>query len=158
LKILGIDPGYETVGFGVIELVNSEWEAVDFGVIKTSKDLDFPERLLQIYDDLLVLINNFKPDLFAIEELFFVKNITNGLKVSEARGVMILAARQNEIPICEYAPNEVKMCVTGYGQAGKVQIQRTVQVTLNLAKKPQPDDAADALAIALTCGFDRVRI
>lgn len=158
MKILGIDPGYATVGFGVIELNDTEWELVDFGCITTSKEDDIPTRLLQIYEDTLTLIQEFKPTLFAIEELFFVNNVTTGIDVSQARGVLMLAAAQANLPIYEYRPNEVKMAVTGYGAADKYQMQNMVQSILNLSERPKPDDAADALAIALTCGFEVVRV
>jgi len=158
MRILGIDPGYGIIGFGLIELVGVEWEMVDFGSITTESDQTMPERLLQIYEDIVTLIEELKPDLFAIEELFFVQNITTGLQVSEARGVMLLAAAQYDLPIYAYAPNEIKMSITGYGQADKSQVQKMVQSLLNLKTKPKPDDAADALAIALTCAFDRVSL
>ncbi len=158
MRILGIDPGYGTVGFGAIELNGTEWELVDTGVITTDSEEVMPNRLLQIYEDISMLIDEIKPDLFAIEELFFVQNITTGLQVSEARGVILLAAAQSDLPIYEYAPNEIKMSITGYGHAEKRQMQIMVQEILNLKQRPSPDDAADALAVALTCGFDRVRL
>lgn len=158
LKILGIDPGYGTIGFGVIELVETDWELVDYGVITTEPKTPFPERLVQIYEDICAIIQDFQPSVFAIEELFFVNNVSTGIDVSQARGVLTLAAAQAGLPIYEYAPNEVKLALTGYGKAEKIQVQNMVQTMLNLTKRPSPDDAADALAIALTCGFDVVRI
>lgn len=156
MKILGIDPGYGTLGFGIIELIDTDWEAIDFGVITTDKTLELPNRLVQIYDDMYEIIKEFKPNIIAIEELYFVQNITTGIQVAEARGVVLLAASQAELSIYEYGPNEVKSAISGYGHASKSQMQTMVQKILNLKKKPHPDDAADALAIALTCGFSIV--
>ncbi|MBT4936855.1 crossover junction endodeoxyribonuclease RuvC [Candidatus Peregrinibacteria bacterium] len=156
MKILGIDPGYGIVGFGLIELAETDWEALDFGVITTDKGLDLPDRLVQIYEDICELIKEFKPNVIAIEELFFVQNVTTGIQVAEARGVILLAAAQAGLSIYEYGPSEVKAAITGYGKADKSQVQTMVQTILELKKKPQPDDAADALAVALTCGFNIV--
>jgi crossover junction endodeoxyribonuclease RuvC len=158
MRILGIDPGFGTIGFGVIELIETDWEMIDFGAITTSPNEEFSRRLLQIYDDVTTLIEEFKPNAFAIEELFFVQNVSTGMQVSEARGVLMLAASQAGLPIYEYAPNEIKMSITGYGQADKSQMQKMMQTLLNLNQKPRPDDAADALAVALTCGFEVVNI
>ena len=158
MRILGIDPGYGIVGFGLIELKGLDWTMVDCGVIETEAGLEFPQRLEQIYEDLKLLVKEFKPDLVAIEEIFFMQNVSTGIEVSEARGVILLALTQAGLPIYEYAPNEVKASITGYGQADKIQMQNMVQTYLNLSRRPQPDDAADALAIALTCGFQVVQV
>jgi crossover junction endodeoxyribonuclease RuvC len=158
MRILGIDPGYGTVGFGVIEFIDSDWEAVDFGAITTEPNTIMPERLLQIHEDVITLIDEFEPNVMAVEELYFAQNVTTGLQVSEARGVILLAAGMQNMQVFEYAPNEIKMHITGYGQAEKIQVQNMIQSLLNLKERPKPDDAADALAVALTCGFDRVRL
>ena len=130
----------------------------DYGVITTDPKDPFPERLIHIYEDVAALIDEFQPNLFAIEELFFSKNVSTGIDVSQARGVLTLAAAQAQVPIYEYTPNEIKLSITGYGGADKSQMQNMVQTLLNLNKRPSPDDAADALAVALTCAFDVVRI
>jgi len=158
LRILGIDPGYETLGFGLIELNGTDWEAVDYGVITTDSGDAMPDRLLQIYEDLQTLFEDLSPDIVSMEDLFFCQNITSGLQVAEARGVIQLVVAEAGLPLYEYKPNEVKLCITGYGQASKSQMQKMAQEILNLSSIPTPDDAADALCIALTCAFDRVRV
>lgn len=145
-KILGIDPGTGICGFGVI----LGREALDFGVISTPAHTPLPDRLLDIYDSLQIIIRQNQPDVMAIEKLFFKQNITTGISVAEARGVVMLVARQHNLPIFEYAPNEIKKTLTGYGMAEKKQMQEMVRQHLNLKTAPQPDDAADALAVAIT--------
>ncbi|PCI24892.1 crossover junction endodeoxyribonuclease RuvC [Candidatus Peregrinibacteria bacterium] len=158
MRILGIDPGFGRIGFGCIELQGTEWEAIDFGVITTDSTEDFPDRLIQIYDDMNTLIKEFSPDIAAIEELFFAQNVTTGMQVAEARGVITLSLAQHSLPIYSYAPNEIKAMICGYGRADKKQVQHMIVELLNLSRIPQPDDAADALAIALTCGLNRVHL
>lgn len=145
-RILGIDPGTGICGFGVLE----GRTALDFGVIATPAHTPLPERLLDIYESLQEIIALNQPQVMAIEKLFFKQNITTGITVAEARGVVILVARQHNLPIYEYAPNEIKKALTGYGMADKKQMQEMVRQHLNLEKAPQPDDAADALAVAIT--------
>ena len=145
-RILGIDPGTGICGFGVLE----GRTALDFGVIATPAHTPLPERLLDIYESLQEIIALNHPQVMAIEKLFFKQNITTGITVAEARGVVILVARQHNLPIYEYAPNEIKMALTGYGMADKKQMQEMVRQHLSLEKAPQPDDAADALAVAIT--------
>lgn len=149
MKILGIDPGSGIIGFGVVEK-RTKPHMLGAGVIRTKKDESDAERLVDLYKCMKELIEEFKPDAAAVEKLFFVQNITTGMKVSQSRGVILLALAESGIPIYEYAPNEIKMAMTGYGHAKKAQIQEMVRVQLGLNKKPSPDDAADALAVALT--------
>ena len=146
MKILGIDPGTGICGFGVIE----KKHALDFGVISTPKNTPLPDRLLDIFNSLNTIIDESKPDVVSIEKLFFTKNITTGISVAEARGVVILVCRQHNLPIFEYTPNEIKKTIAGYGKADKKQIQEMVKLELGLTEVPRPDDAADALAAALT--------
>ena len=150
--ILGIDPGLETTGFGVVAYQNTKTEAKDFGVFVTKKRDTFPDRLHQIACDTAEIIRLWKPDVLAIEKLVFVKNVTNGLLVAQARGVIVEQAAAKGIRVVEVAPTEVKKSVTGNGQAPKIQVQNMVQMILKLPETPKPDDAADALAVAITAG------
>ena len=150
-KILGIDPGIGICGFGLIAVSGrSEAKALDFGVITTQKNAPLAERLLELYDSLQEVFDETNPDVVAIEKLFFVQNITTGIAVAEARGLVLLTAAQRQIPIFEYGPKEIKMALTGYGAATKRQMQEMVKDFLQLEKLPKPDDAADALAAAIT--------
>ena len=157
LIILGIDPGYGTIGYGVIEKNGSKIIPVDYGVIQTPKDEGIAERLAMIYDSLNVLIKKFNPDEIAVEELFFNTNITTGIKVAQARGVILLSAVHACGRLYEYTPLTVKQALTGNGRAEKKQVQYMVKMMLGLKSEPKPDDAADALAIAIchanTCSF-----
>lgn len=154
MRILGIDPGIGICGFGLIETstrVNSK--ALDYGAITTKIDAPMADRLLELYESLSEVLTQTKPDVIAIEKLFFSKNITTGIAVAEARGVILLTARQSSAKIREYTPNEIKKSLTGYGSATKTQMGEMVRLHLGLDQKPKPDDAADALAAAITCGF-----
>lgn len=157
--ILGIDPGYGTIGYGVIEKTGSKIVPIDYGVIQTPKDEGIAARLAMIYDSLGVLIKKFRPDEIAVEELFFNTNITTGIKVAQARGVILLCAVHECGRLYEYTPLMVKQSLTGNGRADKKQIQYMVKMILGLKSEPKPDDAADALAIAIchanTCGFNQ---
>lgn len=148
-RILGIDPGTGICGFGVIE----GSRALDYGVISTPPHTPLEERLLDIYNSLHDIIEQDKPSEMAIEKLFFKQNITTGISVAEARGVCLLVAKQCHLPIFEYAPNQIKNAICGYGQAHKPQIQEMVRQHLGLKSVPQPDDAADALAVAIVHSF-----
>jgi len=150
MKILGIDPGTGICGFGVIEIKRNKPILVDAGVITTPPHTPLPERLEDIYDSLGEIIKLHRPDVVSIEKLFFMQNITTGISVAEARGVCILVAKQHKLPIFEYSPNEIKKTMTGYGHADKKQMQEMVRMTLDLKQVPKPDDAADALAAAIT--------
>lgn len=149
MVILGIDPGYGTVGYGVIEKLGAKIVALDYGVIQTSKEDCFAKRLSHIDRGIRALIERFHPDEAAIEQLFFAKNVTTGLQVAEARGVIELAIYQQSVPLFQYKPNEIKLAITGWGKAEKRQMQEMVKTHLGLSKIPRPDDAADALAVAL---------
>lgn len=154
MRILGIDPGLGRCGFGLIETSSRAGaKALDFGVVTTTVDLDLPSRLLELYDSVFQVFEETKPEIVAIEKLFFAKNITTGIAVAEARGIVLLVAAQKKLPVYEYTPNEIKKSLTGYGAATKTQISEMVRVHLGLEKKPKPDDAADALAAAITCSF-----
>ena len=153
-KILGIDPGIGICGFGLIQASSrASAKALDYGVVKTTVDAPLPERLKELYDSLVEVFNQTKPDLVAVEKLFFSKNITTGIAVAEARGIVLLVAEQNGLPVSEYSPNQIKKSLTGYGAATKTQIEEMVKTHLSLNQKPKPDDAADALAVAITCSF-----
>jgi len=150
MRVLGIDPGTAIVGFGIIDYKDKKFDLIDYGCIYTDKDMEMPKRIMKIYEDLDILIKKYKPDFVAIEELFYFKNNKTVISVSQARGVMLLCAQQHEIPISEYTPLQVKIGITGYGRAEKKQVQIMVQKLLNLREIPKPDDAADAIAIAIT--------
>jgi crossover junction endodeoxyribonuclease RuvC len=148
---LGIDPGTATTGYGLVRLHrDGALEAVDFGVITTPKDTPAPERLVMLYDQLNKLLKKHKPETAAVEKLFFQRNITTAIAVGQARGVLLMALAKAGIEIGEYTPNEIKQAVAGYGSADKRQVQEMVRVLLVLPEIPKPDDAADALAIAIT--------
>lgn len=152
-RILGIDPGIGITGFGLIDSESGKAKALDFGVVRTKVDAPIGERLKELYDSLVEVFEETKPEMVAIEKLFFSKNITTGIVVAEARGIVLLVAEQKGLPVYEYTPNEIKKCLTGYGSATKTQMQEMVRVHLGLEKKPKPDDAADALAVAIVCGL-----
>ena len=147
--VLGIDPGTAMTGYGLVERTGSRLRAVDYGCLETPAGMPLPERLLLIQDGLIDLIESHRPDLVAVERLFFNKNVQTAFAVGQARGVGLLTAARFGLPVHEYGPHEVKLAVTGHGRAEKVQVQRMVQVVLGLAVLPRPDDAADALAIAI---------
>jgi crossover junction endodeoxyribonuclease RuvC len=150
MRILGIDPGTATVGFGAIDLDEKfEFKAVSFGTIKTKAGLPTAERLDMIYQDLREILESLRPEVVAVEQLFAFRNVTTVISVSQARGVILLAAHQFGCPLFDYTPMVVKMAVTGYGKAEKREVQESVRDLLGLATIPRPDDAADALAIAI---------
>ncbi len=151
MRILGIDPGTGICGFGVIEVKQTgRAKMIDNGVIATPPHTPLSERLLDIYESMHEIIKLNKPDCVSIEKLFFTKNITTGISVAEARGVVLLVCKQHELPTFEYTPNEIKKTMTGYGSADKKQMQEMVKLHLDLTSVPKPDDAADALAAAIT--------
>jgi crossover junction endodeoxyribonuclease RuvC len=147
--VIGIDPGLARVGYGVIETNNRQSEALCCGCIGTSGNLRTPERLLHIYTEVASLFDKYPPAYIAVEKLFFTRNITSAMSVSEARGVLLLLAEQRKVPVAEYTPNQVKLAITGSGRADKRQMQEMIMRLLHLQEFPQPDDAADALSIAL---------
>jgi crossover junction endodeoxyribonuclease RuvC len=147
--ILGIDPGYATIGYGVIEYQRGRFRVLDYGAVTTPAGLDFPSRLQIIYEGITELCERFKPDCMSVEELFFNTNITTGIQVGHARGVILLAGHQKGVEMFEYTPLQVKQSVVGYGRAEKRQVMEMTKMFLNLDKIPRPDDAADALALAI---------
>lgn len=149
LVILGIDPGIATVGFGVVKSEGSKQSLVRCGVIRTPAGMRLALRLSQIFRDTCELIDTFKPDAIAVEELFFNTNLKTGISVAHGRGVLILAGEERGIPMYEYTPLQVKQTVAGYGRAGKKQVMEMVRRLLSMDEVPKPDDAADALAIAI---------
>ncbi len=149
MRIIGIDPGYAIVGFGVIEYNRAQFSVIDYGAVTTPAGMDFNSRLLEIYNDLCYILDKFKPDYLAIERLYFTSNQKTAIDVAQARGIVLLAARQRNIDIFEYTPLQVKQSVTGYGKAIKKQVQEMTTRILKLNEIPKPDDTADALAIAI---------
>ncbi len=153
MRILGIDPGFDRTGFGVIDASGNTLSWVYHGCLQTDKTSDFPLRLRQVRDATAKAIAHFKPEVVAVEELFFSKNATSAIKVGMARGVIFLAIADARIPIVELTPNQIKQGLTGWGGADKKQVQATVMAALKLKEVPTPDDAADALAIAIVGSF-----
>ena len=147
--VLGIDPGTAATGYGVVERTGSRLRAVDYGCLETLSTQELPRRLLEIHQAITELIATHQPAVLGVERLFFNRNVQTAFAVGQARGVVLLAAAEAGLPVFEYGPHEVKMAVTGYGRAGKEQVQRMVQVVLGMAALPRPDDAADALAVAI---------
>jgi len=155
MLIIGIDPGIATTGFGLINVKDKRrFSCVDYGCIITKSNSPTEVRLKKLYEELNQLIRKYKPKKMFVEKIFFFKNLKSFVPVSEAKGVILLSAAFNEIPLSEFTPLEVKMAVTGYGKADKKQVQRAVKLTLGLKKSISPDDAADALAIAICGGLD----
>ena len=149
MRILGIDPGYGITGFGVIDSQKGTNRLISCGAITTPAGMDFSARLEIIYEDMKQLLNVAKPDAVAIEELFFGQNVTTGIGVAQSRGVILLAIRQAGLEVTSYKPSQIKQAVVGYGNATKHQMQEMTKRLLNLSAMPKPDDAADAIAIAL---------
>ncbi len=149
MRILGIDPGYATIGYGIIDKIGNNFNTIDYGVITTPKQETTAVRLAMLEQSLKRIIDEFKPDAISVEELFFNTNITTGIKVAEARGVILLCAVKNCGNLFEYTPLQIKQALTGNGRAEKHQVQYMVRAVLKLAKTPKPDDAADALAAAI---------
>ena len=150
MRVLGIDPGYAIVGWGVVEYVGTRFAPVGYGAVITEKDTPFEQRLAEIYDGVLDICRRYKPEALSIEKLYYQHNQTTVIGVAEARGVILLAAAQAGLPIYEYTPMQVKQAVTGYGKAVKKQVQEMTRVLLHLPAVPKPDDTADALAMAIT--------
>ncbi|WP_414753446.1 crossover junction endodeoxyribonuclease RuvC [Anabaena sp. CCY 9910] len=158
-RILGLDPGLAILGFGAItctpgltQLQSTKVNILDFGVIKTSADIEIGQRLCTLFDDLHTVIDNLQPDVVAIEKLFFYR-MSSTIVVAQARGVVMLALAQHHLPYVEFTPAQIKLALTGYGNADKSEVQEAVARELDLAEIPQPDDAADALAVALTAWY-----
>lgn len=152
MLILGIDPGYAIVGYGVVEYQSSRYRPVEYGAVTTKAGEEFGDRLCQIYEGITQIVSRYSLDAASIEKLYFTNNKTTGIGVAEARGVILLALRQAGIPVFEYTPMQVKLAVTGYGKALKPQMQEMTRRLLNLREVPKPDDTADALAMAICHG------
>jgi crossover junction endodeoxyribonuclease RuvC len=152
MRILGIDPGYAIVGWGIVDYQSNRFAVVDYGSITTNAHTSFPSRLATIYTDLVEIINHYKPDTLSIEKLFFNDNAKTAIDVSQARGVILLAAQQYGLSISEYTPLQVKSAIVGYGRAEKAQVQEMTRIMLKLKSIPKPDDAADALGLAICHG------
>lgn len=148
MRTLGIDPGTARLGYGLVD-DEPQPRAIAFGVVETASSEAMPARLSRLFDAVTGLIADHRPDAVAVEQLFFARNVTNALAVGQARGVVLLAAERAGVPIAEYTPSEVKQAVSGYGKADKSQMQEMVRIILGLERAPRPDDAADALAVAL---------
>lgn len=152
LLILGIDPGIAILGFGLVKYEANRFTVIDYGAITTDSGIPMSSRLSIIYNGLIDIIEKYKPDAYAVEELFFNKNIKTALTVGHARGVAVLAGSKSGVQVYEYTPLQVKQALVGYGRADKNQIQQMVKVILNLREIPKPDDVADALAVAICHG------
>ncbi len=150
MRIIGLDPGTATTGYGIIDVIEGQFTAVTYGVISTQPDEPMPQRLQTIQRQLQALIDEYRPDTAAVEEVFFGRNITTAITVGQARGVLLLTLANAGLPIAEYSPPKIKDAVTGYGKADKNQVQLMVRNLLDLEETPRPDDAADGLAVAIT--------
>lgn len=155
MRILGIDPGYAIVGWGVLEYEKNSFSVVDFGAVTTEAGMPFPERLLKIHRDITEIILRTEPDTLSMEKLYFQNNRTTAIDVAQARGVLMLAAEEHGLEISEFTPLQVKQGVTGYGKAVKQQVMEMTRIILGLEEVPKPDDTADALALAITCAHMR---
>ncbi len=149
MRILGVDPGYAIVGYGIIDYMTGRYRTVDYGAVLTKAHTPFEDRLNIIYSEMCAVIEKYRPDAMAIEKLFFTTNQKTAIDVAQARGVIVLAARQNGVQVFEYTPLQVKQSVVGYGKAVKQQVMEMTRILLKLPSVPKPDDTADALAIAI---------
>lgn len=154
MRILGIDPGTGKLGYGIIDVEKGKMELVTYGCVTTPVGEEISKRLVIIFDNFKEILDKYKPDLLAVEKLFFARNVTTAMNVGEARGVVMLVGALNQVRVSEYTPLQVKQAITGYGRAEKGQIQRMVQHILKMEKPPRPDDAADALGIAICASSD----
>ncbi|MEE1244266.1 MAG: crossover junction endodeoxyribonuclease RuvC [Acutalibacteraceae bacterium] len=152
MRILGIDPGYAIVGYGIVDYAKNRFATVGYGAVTTKAKTPFETRLADIYNDILSIIDKYNPDELAIEKLYFNTNTTTAIDVAQARGVIVLAAHQKGLKISEYTPLQVKQAVTGYGRAEKHQVMEMIKSILSLKSVPKPDDTADALALAICHG------
>ena len=150
MRVLGIDPGYAIVGWGVLDYAGNRFQPVDYGAVCTEAGVPFERRLDDVYQGVRQVIQRTKPEALAIEKLFYQHNQTTVIGVAEARGVILLAAAQAGLPVYEFTPMQVKQAVTGYGKAMKKQVQEMTRILLHLSAVPKPDDTADALAMAIT--------
>ncbi len=150
MRIMGIDPGYAIVGVGIVDYHRNRFSTLEYGAITTTPDQLFPKRLQTIYEDYTALLDRFHPEAVSIEKLYFGNNVTTGIDVAQARGLILLGAAQRNVPIFEYSPVQIKQAVVGYGNAEKHQVIYMTTKLLNLKQAPKPDDVADALAVAIT--------
>lgn len=148
-RIIGIDPGYAIVGWGILDFNGNRFGVVDYGAITTGPELEFSHRLGMIYDRLSAILEQYSPDSMGIEKLYFTKNVTTGIDVAQARGVTLLAGQRRGLSVGEYTPLQVKQAVVGYGKAEKEQVMYMTKTLLGLPALPKPDDVADALAVAI---------
>ncbi|MGI5889139.1 MAG: crossover junction endodeoxyribonuclease RuvC [Oscillospiraceae bacterium] len=153
MRILGIDPGYAIIGYGVLDYVGGRFHCAGYGAITTDADTPFSKRLVEIDDSLEKLLTAAGPDAVSLEKLYFVKNVTTGIAVAEARGLILMRAERHSVPVYEYTPMQVKQAVVGYGKAEKHQVMEMTRIMLGLDEIPKPDDAADALAMAICHGY-----
>ncbi|MDD6320370.1 MAG: crossover junction endodeoxyribonuclease RuvC [Oscillospiraceae bacterium] len=149
MRVLGIDPGYAIVGWGVVDYANGRFAPIAYGAVCTEKDTPFEQRLAQIYEDVTDIFRRYQPQALSLEKLFYQHNQTTVIGVAEARGIILLVAAQFNVPVYEYTPMQIKQAVTGYGKAQKKQIQEMTRILLHLPEIPRPDDTADALAMAV---------
>ncbi len=152
MRILGIDPGYAILGYGIIDMIGNRFKAIDYGAITTEAGMEMPDRLKVLYRSLMELIARYEPEVASVEELFFNTNAKTAILVGQARGVAVLACANSGVEIEEYTPLQIKQALVGYGRAEKTQVQQMVRTILNLKEIPKPDDAADALAAAVCHG------
>ena len=157
MRILGVDPGSRTLGWGIVEGSGSKYHGIAYGTVKSNPKVKFSTRLLKIYDDLTEVIERFEPDVLSIEEAFYAQNVKVALKLGQVRGAVLLLGEKSRLEIAEYSPRLIKKTVVGYGNAEKEQVQEMVKILLKLDKTPEPHDAADALAIAI-CHFHHAGI
>lgn len=148
-RIIGVDPGYAIVGWGILDYAGSHFSTVDYGAILTPAELPFVRRLEMIYNEMSRILEQYHPQSMGVEKLYFTKNVTTGIDVAQARGAILLAAQQKGLDFGEYTPLQVKQAVTGYGKAEKNQVMQMTKMILNLSQLPKPDDTADALAVAI---------
>lgn len=157
MRVLGIDPGSETLGWGIVKKDGNFYRLIDYGTVKSSPRERFAKRLFKIHDELSEIIERFQPDVLSIEDAFYATNVQVAMKLGQVRGVVLLLAEKNGLEIAEYAPRLIKKTVVGYGNAEKQQVQEMVKILLKLPKIPQPHDAADALAVAI-CHFHHTAV
>lgn len=149
MRVLGIDPGFAITGYSIIDYIGNKFKLIDSGAVLTKAGVSFPQRLTKIYDDLNLIIDEYKPDAIAVEELFFNQNTKTAINVAQARGIILIVGCKKGIPTFEYTPLQVKQAVTGYGRADKMQVQKMVQSILKVEKIPKLDDITDSMAIGI---------
>ncbi len=151
MRVLGVDPGTALCGYGVVDMEGNHLHVVTYGCVSTHKHTPAAERLLQVHEGITQVIEQYEPEVLAVEELFMGRNVTTAISVGQARGVVLLAGAQHGLELAEYTPGQVKQAVAGYGKAEKAQVQQMIKVLLGLSEIPKPDDVADALAVACCC-------